>query len=181
MSLLKPVLAATGHRPGKLGGYGTATNDRLVRLAAGFLGPIRTEVDHVISGLAMGWDMAWAEGAINLGIPVLAAVPFPGQERRWQPEEQERYRRLLSRCWRVQNICLKWDWGAYRKRNRWMVDNSDKLIALWDGSKGGTGHCVRYADATGKPIQNLWSEYELCLRTASAESVRPAAPVHGCP
>ena len=33
-----------------------------------------------------------------------------------------------------------------------MVDLADKVIAVWDGSKGGTGNCVRYAGKRGKEI-----------------------------
>ncbi|WP_188052008.1 hypothetical protein [Azospirillum sp. Sh1] len=45
-------------------------------------------------------------------------------------------------------------------RNEWMVDHSDRLLALWDGSQGGTANCVRYARGLGRPIDNLWSEWE---------------------
>jgi uncharacterized phage-like protein YoqJ len=37
-------------------------------------------------------------------------------------------------------------------RNEWMVDRCDKLIAVWDGSKGGTGNCVDYAKSVNKDI-----------------------------
>lgn len=33
-----------------------------------------------------------------------------------------------------------------------MVDRCDRLIAVWDGSNGGTGNCVKYAKEVGKPI-----------------------------
>ena len=39
-----------------------------------------------------------------------------------------------------------------QKRNEYMVDLTDKVIAVWDGSKGGTGNCVRYAEKCGKEI-----------------------------
>lgn len=41
------------------------------------------------------------------------------------------------------------------KRNEWMVDNSDLVIAVWDGTKGGTANCVRYAVKQGKEITKL--------------------------
>ena len=37
-------------------------------------------------------------------------------------------------------------------RNKYMVDISDRGIAVWDGSKGGTANCVRYAQKIGKPL-----------------------------
>jgi uncharacterized phage-like protein YoqJ len=39
-----------------------------------------------------------------------------------------------------------------QKRNEYMVDNSDIVIAVWDGSKGGTYNCVKYAEKLGKKI-----------------------------
>lgn len=38
------------------------------------------------------------------------------------------------------------------KRNRYMVDQADVLIAVWDGSPSGTGKTVRYAHQQGKSV-----------------------------
>ena len=38
------------------------------------------------------------------------------------------------------------------KRNRYMVDHADVLIAVWDGSPSGTGKTVRYAHQQGKSV-----------------------------
>ena len=37
-------------------------------------------------------------------------------------------------------------------RNEWMVNHCDKLIAVWNGSDGGTGNCVNYAKSINKEI-----------------------------
>ena len=37
-------------------------------------------------------------------------------------------------------------------RNQYMVDNSEIVIAMWNGSKGGTANCVNYAKKLGKEI-----------------------------
>ena len=39
-----------------------------------------------------------------------------------------------------------------QRRNIWMVDESDYVIAVWDGSNGGTGNCVKYAQKEDKQI-----------------------------
>jgi uncharacterized phage-like protein YoqJ len=36
-------------------------------------------------------------------------------------------------------------------RNEWMVDHCNDLLAVWDGSDGGTGNCVRYAQRILEP------------------------------
>lgn len=49
-------------------------------------------------------------------------------------------------------------------RNKWMVDKSDIVIAVWDGSEGGTNNCVQYATENKKRIINLWKkEYNKLL------------------
>jgi len=37
-------------------------------------------------------------------------------------------------------------------RNTWQTDKADKLLAVFDGSSGGTGNCVKYAKSKGKTI-----------------------------
>ena len=39
-----------------------------------------------------------------------------------------------------------------KTRNVWMVNNSFKLITVWDGTTGGTGNCVKYAKKHGNEI-----------------------------
>lgn len=38
------------------------------------------------------------------------------------------------------------------KRNKYMVDNSDYVIAVWSGKPGGTGNTVRYAIKSRKEV-----------------------------
>lgn len=151
-------LAATGHRPDKLGGYGAHVDDRLRKLAFDFLAVEMP--DEAISGMALGWDMAFAEAALLLGIPLVAAVPFAGQESKWPAASQARYRSILERAARVVTVCD----GGYSPvkmtaRNEWMVDTCDMVVALWNGSPGGTGNCVAYARRQNRPVINLWILY----------------------
>jgi len=37
-------------------------------------------------------------------------------------------------------------------RNEWMVDHCHALVAVWNGTGGGTANCVGYAKRVGKPI-----------------------------
>jgi uncharacterized phage-like protein YoqJ len=150
------IIAATGHRPHKLGGYGSDTHKRLLRLARSYLEQ-QEKPEAIISGMALGWDMAWAMAGLELDIPLIAAVPFDGQESRWPREEQRVYQRLLARASEVQVI----NPGSYapekfERRNEWMVDAAPRVAALWSGAPGGTARCVAYADSQQKPVDNLW-------------------------
>ncbi len=93
------VVAGTGHRPHGLGGYGGEAFRRLVVLARRALAEHRP--DWVVSGMALGWDQALAEAALDLGLPLVAALPFEGQAARWPEVSQQRYRRILARADRV--------------------------------------------------------------------------------
>lgn len=57
---------------------------------------------------------------------------------------------------RADNIVLvsdcEYNSTVMQQRNEWMLDYSDVMIAVWDGSKGGTGNCVRYVKSKNKPI-----------------------------
>ena len=153
------VLAGTGHRPDKLGGYGADVSTRLVDLARAAL--MKYRPSKVVSGMALGWDTALALAAIELGIPLTAAVPFEGQERTWRPEQQQLFRAILARATEVVVVSP----GGYavwkmQVRNEWMVDRATGVLALWHGSGGGTGNCIEYARGRQVEIVNLWSTWE---------------------
>lgn len=153
------VVAGTGHRPEKLGGYGWNVYSKLFSFAKGVLfnlGDIQ-----LITGMAMGWDMALADAAIVLKIPFIAAVPFDGQEAKWSPLFQTHYRRLLKHATRVEVVC-EGSYSAWKlqERNEWMIDNCTQALALWNGSKGGTFNCIEYAKKVGVPVDNVWSQWE---------------------
>lgn len=152
------IACGTGHRPDKLMGYSDVAHLRLTRFATDVLSEIRPT--GVISGMAIGWDMALARAAVALDIPFTAAVPFEGQQGRWSPAQQAEYSFLLSRAHAVKYVCAP-GFAAWKmqRRNEWMVDNSALVIALWDGSSGGTANCVRYANARGVQIRNVWDTY----------------------
>ncbi len=48
--------------------------------------------------------------------------------------------------------------SAIAKRNEWMVDHSDLLIAYVKNNKGGAAHCYKYATAQGKKTRNIAEE-----------------------
>lgn len=162
------IVAATGHRPPKLGGYGDAVYNRLVMFAEQRLKEWVHDcnnsggvVEHVISGMAQGWDQAFAQGAVNCGIPFIAAVPFNGFNNMWPLAAQERYSRLIGCAMRV-DVISDGGFETFKlfKRNEWMVDHSDVVMALWDGNPvGGTFRCINYARSKGKVVVNLWESW----------------------
>jgi uncharacterized phage-like protein YoqJ len=155
------VYAFTGHRPNKLGGYG----EPAIRTLNAFANQIvrrlvDPKTDRGISGMALGWDMAVANALHRSGYRWTAAIPFEGQASNWPTPSRDEHRRLCASAPDVQWVCGP-GYAAWKmqRRNVWMVDECTKLIALWDGSDGGTANCVRYTQARGKPIINVWDEW----------------------
>ena len=152
------IVAGTGHRPDKLGGYGTDVTFKLRSLALNWLSD--NEPERVITGMALGWDQALGWAAYDLGIPFTAALPFGGMEAKWPALSQQWYRDLLAKADEAIEVCppgyAPW---KMQKRNEYMVDNCDLVLALWNGTSGGTANCIAYAGQQEKEIVNLWEKY----------------------
>lgn len=141
-------IAVTGHRPDKLGGYDE--NNPLAIAIKRHMRAILLRSENidvsVVSGMALGVDQWWAEAAIELDIPFIAAIPFDGFHERWPRESQERFRSILGQAQGIVYVCAPgYEPRKMQARNEWMVDNSDQLIAYWNGSNGGTANCLAYA------------------------------------
>ncbi len=141
--------AATGHRPDKIGGYDYYAPQRVWlrdRMRAELMDLMP---EYVISGMALGIDQDWAQVAIDLAIPFIAALPFEGQDGQWPKSSRHYYNWLIGRAHEVV-VVSPGSYAAYKMqvRNEWMVDNCTDLFAFWDGSEGGTGNCVKYAQRT---------------------------------
>lgn len=152
------IIAATGHRPNKLGGYSPHAFNRLCDVARAYLMEKRPQ--GVISGLALGWDQAWAITALELSIPVHAAIPFEGQESQWPESSRLFWAGIVGECTSVTFVCEP-GYAAWKmqKRNEWMVERCHRVAALWDGSSGGTGNCIAFARDFPRPIDNLWDKF----------------------
>lgn len=154
---IRMTIAITGHRPQSIDNdfyYVSETWDWIRNeLTATFR---KINPQRVITGMALGVDTVAAETALALEIPYTAAVPFPGQESKWSPEQQAHYSHLLQWADQVEFV----DDGPYhpglmQKRNEWMVDRADIVVAVWNGFKGGTRNCVEYALRNQVPVWRI--------------------------
>lgn len=119
--------------------------------------------DTFISGMALGVDMWAAEIVLEMPklvpemkLKLIAAVPCDGQDKLWRPEMRKRYQDILSRAAEVV-VVSPGPYAAWKmqRRNQWMVDNSSLVIAVWDGSPGGTANCISYARRRGVKIWRI--------------------------
>lgn len=158
-------LVITGHRPQSLGGHGPGVEHRLYCLAFEMLKAAKPSL--VLSGMALGWDQAVALACMDLAIPFDAYVPFAGQESRWPKETQAEYAGMLRRARRIVT-CSPGEYAGWKMmhRNKVLIRDSDKIAALYDGSgQGGTAQAVAYAESIGKPVVNLWGEWQTWARS----------------
>jgi uncharacterized phage-like protein YoqJ len=72
--------------------------------------------------------------------------PFEGQEGNWPDESKIRYYDLMARCDKVVEVCEP-GYAPWKMivRDKAMVDASDLVIAVFNGTSGGTKHTVDYA------------------------------------
>lgn len=168
----------TGHRPDKLGGYDwySRTNIEIGKmLRKSILDLIDKGVDTFIFGGAIGIDqMAFAvtnklKKEKGLDVTLVVAAPFKNQFVKWGKEDRDRYFSQLNETDVViycdelpgtKYFCELSGLGNYhpikmQKRNEYMVDNSDYVVAVWDGTKGGTHNCFMYAQKNSKTIIRL--------------------------
>lgn len=152
----------TGHRPDKLGGWGSFSHDRLTQFAEHHIQEltVKNSVDCWFIGMALGWDMACAQACANLGIPYFATIPMIDQPKMWRSADTEKWTELCRKSRRTIIVSEPgYDSFKMMVRNRYMVNRSQMGLALWDGSSGGTGNCVAYAKSCGKEVINVWSDY----------------------
>lgn len=116
---------------------------------------------HFISGMANGADFYFAEAVLALrerfsGVVLEAAVPCLTQADRWSAADRRRYRSILDRCDLESVVQEHYDRYCMLRRNRYMVDHSSLLLAVYDGSSGGgTRYTVNYAMDCGLEIVKL--------------------------
>ncbi len=147
------IAAFTGHRPQKLGGF-QLPNPTYIRICHRIEDTLRDlRPDKVISGMALGIDQWAAFVAHRLGIPFIAAVPFVNQEAKWPAPSQKLYLGLLKMASEVVIVSEgEYSPAKMQIRNEWMCNHCDKLIAVWDGTPGGTGNCIKYAQSINREI-----------------------------
>lgn len=146
-------IAVTGHRPNKLNNEYNLNGPMSLWIKKKLYEVIEAEKPtQIISGMALGVDTIWALSAIEHKIPLLAAIPFEGQEKIWPQESKDLFNYILNHPETTKYIVSEGVYAPYKMqiRNKWMVDNCDVLVGVFDGTAGGTKNCVTYANSVNK-------------------------------
>ncbi len=163
------TLCFSGHRTEKL----PKSEKKYIKLIL----DLHMEIENAISegydtfmfGACYGFDLICAEQVLKrkqivlhtdpLSIKLIAVVPFEDQAARWKEQDREKYFNILSKCDEVITLNKQYKSGCYYERNRYMVDNSSKLIYYYNGSGGGTKYTVEYAEKQSLQVVNLCNSH----------------------
>lgn len=149
------IIAITGHRPPKLGNewdlIGPISNK--IRLALTRI-LTNTKPTKIISGMALGVDTIWALLGLEMGIELIAAIPCKNHSMKWTDSSKKIYDNILGHQLTTINYVSEEPYNdkCMQNRNIWMVNNCNILVAVHDGTSGGTGNCIKYAESVNKSI-----------------------------
>lgn len=152
----------TGYRPSKLPYLKEPFSEEYQRLYLTLTECVKAAVklgyDYFISGFAEGIDMMAAEIVLGLkregyDIKLEAAIPAMNQTDGWDDLSRGIYFMLYDQADR--RVCVDKVLNNYSflRRDEYMVKESDLVIAVYDGKKGGTSYTVNYAR---KKNRDLW-------------------------
>lgn len=154
----------TGHRPKKLP-WGASEQDlRCISLKAQLHDAVKSAYEngfrHFICGMAIGCDLYFAEAVLavkelHADVTLEAAIPHPAQAKSWSKADQDRYDRILKNCDLETMVQDHYSPGCMQRRNRYMVDRSSLIIAVYDGMPGGTRQTLEYAIKKGIPFVDI--------------------------
>ena len=150
----------TGHRPEKLPYFSEDDPmclDMKLRLKTQIEKLICEGADSFFSGMARGVDIWCAEIVIELkdkypGLMLTAVIPCRTQTNGWDGKSVIRYRNILERCDKTVYISEEYSKACMLKRDRALVEMCDVLVAVFDGTKGGTKYTVGYAEKKHKKV-----------------------------
>ncbi len=112
-----------------------------------------------MTGFANGADQYFAEVVVILQkdfpeLRLIAVLPY--WKRMDSLCQKEHTNALLDACAEVIVIQDEYRPNVYAKRNRYMVEHSDRVIAVYDGrEKGGTVKTIRFAHQFRKELREI--------------------------
>ena len=158
------IACFTGHRPSSFSfGYnesGKEFNKIMGLLDDTILIAIENGYRYFISGAALGVD-TWAAELVlerrkQFGLKLELAIPCLNQDKLWRDSYKERYYELLKEADRITYVTRQpYSRKFMVRRNKYMVDRSSLVIAVYNGIIGGTQNCYNYALLKKKKVLRM--------------------------
>lgn len=114
-----------------------------------------------ITGMAEGFDILAAEAVLDLkedyeDAVLVAALPYNDAPKHHSENTCRRMEKILSCCDFIYSLGEEYLPGCELRRNKYMVDNSSRIIGYYNGLSAGTSHCWNYAIENSLEMVNLY-------------------------
>lgn len=160
--MIEKCCAFTGHRPTKFpwGYHETDIRCTALRqiLAEQIAKLAEAGYTDFLSGMAEGTD-TWAALAVLAlkkeypSLKLHCILPCEGQADWWSASARELYFSILDQADDVTYVSRAYNKSCMLKRNRYLVDHTTCLLAVYNGEqRGGTAMTVKYARKLGRKI-----------------------------
>lgn len=151
----------TGHRPEKIIKPYDENHEMIISIKQQLNNHIEKSIkdgyNTFYSGLARGCDIFASEIVLNKKkdypfIKHVAVIPFRGQEKSWSDMWQQRYQSIIKQS----DICIvlneEYQKDCFKQRNEFIVENSNRIIAVYSKDNSGTRQTLNFAKKNNKEI-----------------------------
>jgi hypothetical protein len=114
-----------------------------------------------ITSLAAGADQIFAQEVLRNNGQLWVVIPSADYQSTLSGRDLMAYRGLLAAATDITQLDFdRPSEAAYNAAGRWIVENCDQLVAVWDGlparGLGGTGDVVAYAKQLSRDVHIVW-------------------------
>ena len=154
--------AFTGHRPEKLPWKNNESDERFLILKKKLKTAIKQAINNgylnFLSGMARGIDMLAAELVLDFKkqykqIKLYCIIFYDNHDRHWSLEDKKRHLNIVNQCDKKIVLAKKFCSTCIENGNRFLVNNSSHLIAVWSGKPSETKNTIKIAKEQNKNIK----------------------------
>lgn len=112
-------------------------------------------INTFLVGMALGFDLLCFERLLlkkDQNIKIVACIPCRGQELKYPLKEKEKYYNFLEQADEKIYMFEEYENGCMFVRNRFLVDNSNIIVAYVYKKSGGAYYTINYAEKRRKEI-----------------------------
>ncbi len=123
----------------------------------------KTDYVYFLNGLSIGYDLYVSQEILkirnhNKKILLEAVLPYEEQSKNWNEKTRNDYYEIIEKS-DVDTLLQKYySADCFKNRNKYMIDNSQVLIAIWNKKNNHLSHAIRYANSKGKPVNIIDTE-----------------------
>lgn len=132
--------SVTGHRYIADNSLNRKAVNHLIDLA------VESGIEKFLVGMSRGADFLFAEVLSKRELSWIAVIPCTDQTLFWNESDRTLHKSLIDKADNMIVLHNKYKQGVMHYRNEYMVEKSEMLLAIYDGSvRGGTYHTVGLA------------------------------------